>query len=456
MRRRPAAHLKCRPEEVEAARARCAGFKTIAAYRTGLAVQADVTLAEAHRSAVAARHGLPVQFHTGFGDSDLRLSGSNPLLLEDLLHTEEGTAATVVLIHGGFPWTEELGYLALSRPAVYAEQSLSSLFAPLTLAERITRLLELVPADRLMFGTDGHGQPETLWFAACAVWDAWERAEESMSAAGRGATGSRRHATAPSTGTRGSCMCAGRPRDRTGIGRGPCCYGVRCRTAVRPGTAPAPGGRSDISVRGKRGMPPEKDEAKPTTDRPPRRHTGTRPAAGPPPLDQTDLQILTYLATDARMSQRAIARAIGMSAPAIADRIARLESAGVIQGYRAKIDYALLDRGLNLVVGITSERSANQRELAQAILGIPEVEQVDVVTGASDLQVRLRVRDQAHFNEVYFERLLEFEGIRHTDTALVLYSYEPENFAQQVLASLPESDENSTGTEDELNDVNSQ
>lgn len=203
-------------------------------------------------------------------------------------------------------------------------------------------------------------------------------------------------------------------------------------------------------------MPPEKDEAKPTAERPPRRPTGTRPAAGPPPLDQTDLQILTYLATDARMSQRAIARAIGMSAPAIADRIARLESTGVIQGYRAKIDYALLDRGLTLVVGITSERSADQRELAQAILGIPEVEQVDVMTGASDLQVRLRVRNQAHFNDVYFERLLEFEGIRHTDTALVLYSYEPENFAEQVLASLPGPDESSTGAGDELNDVNSQ
>lgn len=203
-------------------------------------------------------------------------------------------------------------------------------------------------------------------------------------------------------------------------------------------------------------MPPEKVEAKPTAERPPMRHTGTRPAAGPPPLDQTDLQILTYLATDARMSQRAIARAIGMSAPAIADRIARLESTGVIQGYRAKIDYALLDRGLTLVVGITSERSADQRELAQAILGIPEVEQVDVTTGASDLQVRLLVRDQAHFNEVYFEQLLAFEGIRHTDTALVLYSYEPENFAEQVLASLPGPGESSTGTEDQLNDVNSQ
>lgn len=196
-------------------------------------------------------------------------------------------------------------------------------------------------------------------------------------------------------------------------------------------------------------MAPEKDSAEQPPERPARRHLGARPTPSLPQLDQTDLQILEYLAADARMSQRAIARAIGMSAPAIADRIARLESVGIIEGYRAKINYALLDRGLTLLVGITSERSADQRELAQAILGIPEVEHVDVVTGSSDLQVRLRVRDQAHFNEVYFERLLAFEGIRHTDTALVLYSYEPENFARQVLASLPETSEDSTAVPDE-------
>jgi DNA-binding Lrp family transcriptional regulator len=155
-----------------------------------------------------------------------------------------------------------------------------------------------------------------------------------------------------------------------------------------------------------------------------------------PRLDETDLRILEYLAEDARLSQRAIARAIGMSPPAVADRISRLETLGVIQGYRAQIDYALLGRTLTVVVGITSERSDNQRELAQEVLAIPEVEGVDLVTGQDDLRVRLRVRDQPHLNEVYFERLLTLPGIRHTETTLVLYGFTPGNFAKQVLNSL--------------------
>jgi Lrp/AsnC family transcriptional regulator, leucine-responsive regulatory protein len=156
-----------------------------------------------------------------------------------------------------------------------------------------------------------------------------------------------------------------------------------------------------------------------------------------PRLDETDVRILEYLAEDARLSQRAIARAVGMSPPAVADRISRLETLGVIQGYRAQIDYALLGRTLTVVVGITSERSDNQRELAQKVLAIPEVEGVDLVTGEDDLRVRLRVRDQPHLNEVYFERLLTLPGIRHTETTLVLYGFTPDNFAKQVLNSLP-------------------
>jgi Lrp/AsnC family leucine-responsive transcriptional regulator len=142
---------------------------------------------------------------------------------------------------------------------------------------------------------------------------------------------------------------------------------------------------------------------------------------------------------DARLSQRAIARAIGMSAPAVADRIARLEALGVIKGYRAQVDYALLDRSLTIIVGVTSERSAAQRELAASLLEIPEVQSVDVVTGSQDLVVRLRVRDQSHLNEVFFERLLKFPGIQHTDSALALYTYEPDNFARTVLSSLTET-----------------
>ena len=191
----------------EADAAGCVGFKTAIAYRTGLRVQANVTLEQAQRSlddsvpvrrrgkacrdlalqrafAIAADAGKPFQIHTGFGDSSLRLSESNPLLLEEILSSTEGAAASIVLIHGAYPWTEELGFLALSRPNVFAEVSLFNIFAPLQVTQRIIQLLELVPTDRVIFGTDGHEQPETFWFAAHVLHDSWARAAEILEDSG--------------------------------------------------------------------------------------------------------------------------------------------------------------------------------------------------------------------------------------------------------------------------------
>jgi len=174
------------------------GLKTIAAYRTGLAIDPAATLAEAAASLTvpaagpvrrrgkalrdllvrrmlgwAAELALPIQIHTGFGDCEIRLPEANPLLLEELLRTPEGQAATVVLIHGAYPWHEELAYLTVAKPNVHAELSMFNIYAPATVADRLERVLELAPAARVLCGTDGHGAPESLWFAALVIQEAW-------------------------------------------------------------------------------------------------------------------------------------------------------------------------------------------------------------------------------------------------------------------------------------------
>jgi hypothetical protein len=185
----------------------CVAFKTILAYRTGLHVDPTADLDSAQRSLDAggpvrrrgkalrdlvARVALarcadlnrPIQVHTGFGDSDLRLAESNPLLLEDLLRTPEGEAATVVLIHGSFPWGQPAAYLAATKPNVWVELSLSNLFAPMGVAERLTALLDLAPCGRIVLGTDGHVVPESHWFGARVLTEAWTAVAHRLLAAG--------------------------------------------------------------------------------------------------------------------------------------------------------------------------------------------------------------------------------------------------------------------------------
>lgn len=183
------------------------GFKTILAYRTGLAVNPDVTWQEAEASlrsdvpvprrgkacrdlilrealAIAADIDLPIQIHTGMGDSESRLAQSNPLLLEELLHSTRGSAGRIILIHGSYPWTDELAYLAATRPNVWADLSLCNIFSPLTTADRLLRLVDLAPTDRILLGSDGFQEPELHWFAAVALREAWENVRSTQAAAG--------------------------------------------------------------------------------------------------------------------------------------------------------------------------------------------------------------------------------------------------------------------------------
>ncbi|MFZ0169178.1 MAG: amidohydrolase family protein [Candidatus Dormiibacterota bacterium] len=185
------------------------GLKTIIAYRTGLEVDPGATLNDAETSlrttadlptrrrgkalrdllcrralGWAAELGLPVQFHTGFGDSEIRLSEANPLLLDELLLTSEGGAATVVLIHGSYPWHEELAYLTTVRSNVHAEISEFNIFAAAQVADRLERILELAPGARVLCGTDGHGDPETYWFAAHLLTEAWTSVRRRWAASG--------------------------------------------------------------------------------------------------------------------------------------------------------------------------------------------------------------------------------------------------------------------------------
>ena len=183
-------------------------------------------------------------------------------------------------------------------------------------------------------------------------------------------------------------------------------------------------------------MPTRRDTAAAQGDG---RGRSARAAGSPyPRLDEIDLEILGYLVSDARLSQRALARAVQMSPPAVAERIARMEAAGVIEGYHASVNFAALGRPMTVIVGVRSERSAAQRELAASLVNIPEVERVDIVTGATDLQVRLHVKDQAHLNDVLFNSLLASTEIRHTETYLALSTAEPDDFSGRLLQHVAE------------------
>lgn len=148
-------------------------------------------------------------------------------------------------------------------------------------------------------------------------------------------------------------------------------------------------------------------------------------------LDRTDLRLLALLAADSRTSQRKLGRELNMSAPAVGVRIARLERAGVIQGYTVRVDWPAAGYPLQAYLSITA--SANLGGVIQALHAIPEVEEVAVVAGSMDLLARIRLRDHSHLKALMFDHVWQIPGVQRTETFLTLGEMPGKEFTRLLI-----------------------
>jgi Lrp/AsnC family leucine-responsive transcriptional regulator len=98
------------------------------------------------------------------------------------------------------------------------------------------------------------------------------------------------------------------------------------------------------------------------------------------PLDPVNVRLLRALADDPRASMSALARRVGMSAPAVTERVQRLEEAGVIRGYRLDIDPAAV--GLPVSAWVRVRPGPGQlSKIAELAVESPEVVECHRITG---------------------------------------------------------------------------
>jgi DNA-binding Lrp family transcriptional regulator len=110
-------------------------------------------------------------------------------------------------------------------------------------------------------------------------------------------------------------------------------------------------------------------------------------------LDETDLQIIQLLVSNARRPYSDIADAVGLSAPAVSDRVSRLEEMGIIERFTLELDRSQLRKGIPVLV--TLELAGDGRDVSSvrdALLGTDAVEHV-FTTAEADLVTYARVPD---------------------------------------------------------------
>lgn len=177
------------------------GFKSVICYRTGLAISREEDLGKAisvfheihkqrrkegskdfkrlnhpylseyfvHILAKAIRdvpqaQRKPIQFHTGLGDNDITLTSASPAHMQEFIRAYP--EVPIVLLHGGYPFTRDLGFLAATYSNVYAD--IGEVFPVLSRDGQegvVRQILELCPHSKILWSTDGHWFPETFFLA---------------------------------------------------------------------------------------------------------------------------------------------------------------------------------------------------------------------------------------------------------------------------------------------------
>ncbi|KAL6405704.1 Protein fluG [Ilyonectria robusta] len=121
----------------------------------------------------SAAHPKPIQFHTGLGDNDITLTKASPSHLQQFI--AQYPTVPIVLLHSGYPFVRDTGYLATVYANVYAD--IGEVFPMVSRdgQETIVRqILEICPSSKVIWSTDGHWFPETYLLAVVQMREAFE------------------------------------------------------------------------------------------------------------------------------------------------------------------------------------------------------------------------------------------------------------------------------------------
>ncbi|MBA3234361.1 MAG: amidohydrolase family protein, partial [Chloroflexi bacterium] len=171
------------------------GFKSIIAYRFGLDFDpARPAAAEVERAAgewleacarqgrarmdhpVLLRHILweavdhrkPIQFHVGYGDSDIVLHRCDPTQMTGFIKATVDSGIQIMLLHC-YPFIREAGFLAQVYPHVWLDTGAAVNYTGLSSGRLVRDSVELAPFSKVLFSSDAYGLPE-LYFGGAFLW----------------------------------------------------------------------------------------------------------------------------------------------------------------------------------------------------------------------------------------------------------------------------------------------
>lgn len=136
-------------------------------------------------------------------------------------------------------------------------------------------------------------------------------------------------------------------------------------------------------------------------------------------MDETDLKVIGQLQRDGRLTMAQLAQRVGLSGPAVADRVRKLEQQGVILGYAAQLNPRALGMGLLCFINVTVDHREEEQFL-QVVDRRPEVLECHHVAGEDCYILKVLCRDTDHLEELITNGLKAHIRQIRTRTTIVL------------------------------------
>ncbi len=137
-------------------------------------------------------------------------------------------------------------------------------------------------------------------------------------------------------------------------------------------------------------------------------------------MDTLDKKALTRLAHNGRVTWAELGQHLGLSAPAAAERVRKLEERKIIRGYAALADPVAIGFGLLAFISVTLDRQQKRKRFLDAILKIPGVLECHRVAGDDDYLLKVRCANTLELDELLSQQLKQKLGVARTRTIIAL------------------------------------
>lgn len=143
-------------------------------------------------------------------------------------------------------------------------------------------------------------------------------------------------------------------------------------------------------------------------------------------IDEKDRQILEELKQNSKLTTGQLSKKLNIPITTVHNRIKRMEKNKIIKGYTLNINYKKLGINLSAYVLVSTKtesrlgKKINQEDVARNMKKINGIEEVDTVTGTTDLMAHILAKDVSEFNDLLVNKIKPVEGVDKTQSMLVL------------------------------------